>query len=90
MTINELLGEPDSFGIIVASQIDTILDMAVWPHDVGAVIAHGRSPYVAEDPFSSPIKATYRPVMENIMLPSSGPRQRDILLHLRNFSVWLK
>jgi hypothetical protein len=28
-TINELLGEPDSFGIIIASQIDTILDVAV-------------------------------------------------------------
>jgi hypothetical protein len=28
-TINELLGEPDSFSIIIASQIDTILDVAV-------------------------------------------------------------
>jgi hypothetical protein len=45
--INELLGELDSFDIILASQIDTILDMAVWPHDVGAVILHCYSPYIA-------------------------------------------
>jgi hypothetical protein len=43
VTINELLGEPDSFGIIIASQFNTILNMAVWPQDVGAVI-HRRSP----------------------------------------------
>jgi hypothetical protein len=46
VTINDLLGEPDNFDIIIASQCDTILDMAVWPHDVGAVIGHCRSPYV--------------------------------------------
>ena len=46
VTINELLGEPDSFDIIVALQINTILDMAVCPHDVGAVVRHCRSPYV--------------------------------------------
>jgi hypothetical protein len=40
VTINELLGEPDGFGIIIATQFDTILDMAIWPHDVGAVIRH--------------------------------------------------
>jgi hypothetical protein len=44
VTINDLLGQPDSFDIIIASQFDTILDMAVWPHDVGAIIWHGRSP----------------------------------------------
>jgi hypothetical protein len=38
VVINELLGEPESFDIIVASQIDTILDMSIWPHDVSAVI----------------------------------------------------
>jgi hypothetical protein len=37
MTINDLLGEPDSFDIIIASQFDTILNVAVWPHDVCAV-----------------------------------------------------
>ena len=46
MTINELLGELDSFGIIGALQIDTILDVAVWTHDVGAIIRHFLSPYV--------------------------------------------
>jgi hypothetical protein len=44
VTINDLLGEPDSFGIIIASQFDTILDVAVWPHDVGAIIWHGFHP----------------------------------------------
>jgi len=29
VTINDLLGQPDSFDIIIASQFDTILDMAV-------------------------------------------------------------
>jgi hypothetical protein len=29
VTINDLLGEPDNFDIIIASQFDTILDMAV-------------------------------------------------------------
>jgi hypothetical protein len=53
VTINELLGEPDSFGIIIASQFDTILDMAVWPHDVGAVIRHSFHPMLeAEAPSS--------------------------------------
>jgi hypothetical protein len=46
VTINELPSEPDSFDIIIASQFDTILDMAIWPHDVGAVIRHCLSPYV--------------------------------------------
>jgi hypothetical protein len=46
VTINDLLGQPDSFDIIIASQFHTILDMAVWPHDVGAIIWHGRSPNV--------------------------------------------
>ncbi|MGY2904565.1 hypothetical protein [Bradyrhizobium sp. URHC0002] len=46
MTINDLLGEPDSFDIVIASQFDTILNMAVWSHDVGPVICHGRLPYV--------------------------------------------
>jgi hypothetical protein len=45
--INELLGDLDSFDIILASQIDTIVDMAVWPHDVGAIILHCYSPYIA-------------------------------------------
>jgi hypothetical protein len=40
VAINELLGELDSFDIIGALQIDTILDVAVWKHDVGAVIPH--------------------------------------------------
>jgi hypothetical protein len=46
VTINDLLGQPDSFDIIIASQFDTVLDMAVWPHDVGAIIWHGLSPNV--------------------------------------------
>jgi hypothetical protein len=45
VTINDLLGEPDRFDIIIASQFDTILNVAVWPHDVCAVI-HRRSSYV--------------------------------------------
>jgi hypothetical protein len=40
VTINELLSELDSFDIIGALQIDTTLDVAVWTHDVGAVILH--------------------------------------------------
>jgi len=44
--INELLGEFDSFEIIGASQIDATLDMAIWPHDVGAIILHCYSPYI--------------------------------------------
>ena len=51
VTINELLSEPESFEIIVASYIDTIMDMAVWTHDVGAVIRHGQSPYAEDGPF---------------------------------------
>jgi hypothetical protein len=46
VTINDLLGEPESLDIVIASQFDTILDMAVWPHNVGAVICHGGLPYV--------------------------------------------
>jgi hypothetical protein len=72
VTINELLGEPDSFGIIIASQIDTILDVAVWTHDVGAVILH----------FLSPILEA---VMINFA-PDDGGVESYILLHLRNFS----
>jgi len=45
VTTNGLLGEPDSFDIIIASQFDRILNVAVWPHDVCAVI-HRRSSYV--------------------------------------------
>jgi hypothetical protein len=30
VTINDLLGEPYSFDIIIASQFDTILNVAVW------------------------------------------------------------
>ncbi|WP_456626711.1 hypothetical protein [Bradyrhizobium sp. URHC0002] len=45
MTINDLPGEPESFDIVIASQFDTILHMAVGPHDVGAVTCHGRLPY---------------------------------------------
>ena len=44
MTINELLGEPDGLDIIIASHIDAILNMAVWPHDVGAVLLHLLTP----------------------------------------------
>jgi hypothetical protein len=45
VTINELLGKPDGFGLIATLHINAILNVAVWPHDVGAVI-HRRSPYV--------------------------------------------
>jgi hypothetical protein len=31
VTINDLLGEPDSFDIIIASQFDTILNVASGP-----------------------------------------------------------
>jgi hypothetical protein len=51
MTINELLGTPDSFGIIIALQFDTILNVAVWPNDVGSVIAI-RPLSEAADPWS--------------------------------------
>jgi hypothetical protein len=45
VTINGLLGKPDSFDIIIASQFHAIFNVAVWSHDVGAVI-HRRSSYV--------------------------------------------
>jgi hypothetical protein len=45
VTINDLLGKSDSFDIVIASQFDTILNAAVWPHDVGAVV-HRRLSYV--------------------------------------------
>jgi hypothetical protein len=33
VTINDLLGEPDGFVIIIALQFDTIFNVAVWPHE---------------------------------------------------------
>ena len=33
-------GEPDGLGIIVATQVNVIVYMAVWPKDVRAVILH--------------------------------------------------
>jgi len=74
VTINDLLGEPDSFGIIIASQFDTILDVAVWPHDVGAIIWHGFHP-------------TWRPRDENILQPLHGGRELFVSLRTGNFFV---
>ena len=37
VTINELSGEPDSFGFIGTSQINALLNVAVWSNDVGSV-----------------------------------------------------
>ncbi|XIA62442.1 hypothetical protein ACFIOY_23055 [Bradyrhizobium sp. TZ2] len=40
MTINELLGELNSLGLIVAKQINAVLNVAVRPKDIRAVILH--------------------------------------------------
>jgi hypothetical protein len=44
VTINELSGEPDSFGFIGTSQINALLNVAVWSNDVGSVFFHQRFP----------------------------------------------
>jgi len=85
--INELLGELDSSDIIIALQIDTILDMPVWPQDVGAIIFHCYSPYIEGRRLSELNHWAQCPCRHgSIILPSSGGRQSYILLQLRNFS----
>ncbi|WOH69606.1 hypothetical protein [Bradyrhizobium sp. BWA-3-5] len=44
MAVNELLGELDSLKLIVAPQINAILDMTVWPHDERTVPLHLLAP----------------------------------------------
>jgi hypothetical protein len=87
VTINELLSELDSFDIIGALQIDTTLDVTVWTHDIGAVILHCGSSYNGGRRPSERHRAiSHRPCCDgSIILPSSGGRQRNILLQLRNF-----
>ena len=48
MTINELLGQLDGLGLIVAPEIDTALNMPVSPHDVGAILLHLLAPTASE------------------------------------------
>ena len=76
VTINELLGELDSFGIIVALQIDTTLDVAVWTNDVGAVILHFLSPML-------------KAVMVKIA-PEDGGVESVSCCTCETFRVWLR
>jgi hypothetical protein len=87
VAINELLGKPDSFGIMVASQIDTILDMAVWTHDESAVILHCGSSYIGgRRPIQAPRAISQAVGYEKITPPVQRAASAIFLLQLRNFS----
>ena len=92
VTINELLSELDSFDIIGALQIDTTLDVAVWTHDVGAVILHcGSSQMEVEDHRSATERSHTRPCSDgSIILPSSGGASAIFCCSCEIFWVWLK
>jgi hypothetical protein len=90
-TINELLGKLDSFGNIGASQIDTILDVAVWTHDESAVILHCGPPILeVEDP-SRRHERSHRPWATRA-LPRQfrGPPALYFCCSCETFRVWLK